>query len=210
MLSVHLRRTGWLVAAWALFVLPLSANDWPQFRGPTSDGIVEAEGLPEHWSRTENVAWVTEIPGAGWSSPIVSGDLVVLTSVTSEGTVETPQGGLYGGGERGVPTDVHPWTVYALDANSGAIQWEREVRSGIPVTSHHLKNTFASETPVTDGERFYVYFGNVGLYCLDLNGDVLWSREVESAQMVNGWGTGASPVLHDGRVYLVHDSEAQS
>ena len=209
-LSIHLRRTGWLVAAWALFVLPVSANDWPQFRGPTSDGIVEAEGLPEHWSRTENVAWVTEIPGAGWSSPIVSGDLVVLTSVTSEGTVETPQGGLYGGGERGVPTDVHHWTVYALDANSGAIQWEREVRSDIPVTSHHLKNTFASETPVTDGERFYVYFGNVGLYCLDLNGDVLWSREVESAQMVNGWGTGASPVLHDGRVYLVHDSEDQS
>ena len=97
-----------------------------------------------------------------------------------------------------------------MDVATGALQWERDVHTGVPTGSHHLKNTFASETPVTDGQRIYAYFGNVGLYCLDMDGQVLWSREVEPSQTRLGWGTAASPVLHDGRLYVVNDNNEQS
>ena len=89
-------------------------------------------------------------------------------------------------------------------------RWRTEVHAGVPATSHHLKNTFASETPVTDGEHVYALFGNIGLYALGLDGTVRWSRGLPPAETRNGWGTAASPVLHDGRVYLVVDSEEQS
>ena len=140
----------------------------------------------------------------------MSGDTVFLTSVTSDDDVETPRPGLYFGGDRRTPTALHHWMIYAVDVATGELRWERDVHSGAPATSHHLKNTFASETPVTDGDRLYVYFGNVGLFCLDRSGQVLWSREVASSRTRFGWGTAASPVLHDGRLYLVNDNDDQS
>ena len=189
---------------------PAENDDWVQFRGPGARGVVEDQNLPETWSTTENVAWMADISGLGWSSPIVSGDSVFLTSVVSAAAVEAPQGGLYFGGERPTPTAVHHWMVYAVNVATGALQWERDVHTGVPTGSHHLKNTFASETPVTDGQRIYAYFGNVGLYCLDMDGQVLWSREMEPSQTWLGWGTAASPVLHDGRLYVVNDNNEQS
>jgi outer membrane protein assembly factor BamB len=187
-------------------------DEWRQFRGPGARGVVlgDASGLPVTWSTTDNVAWASQIPGLGWSSPIVTGDTVFVTSVVSDGDVETPQGGLYFGGDRDAPRGVHHWNVYALDVATGAPRWERTVHSGVPEIAHHLKNTFASETPVTDGERLYVSFGNVGLFCFDLAGQLLWSREVEPSRTRYGWGTAASPVLHDGRLYVVNDNDEQS
>ncbi len=190
----------------------LGNDDWRQFRGPGARGVVDdaGAGLPDTWSTTENVAWASDIPGLGWSSPIVTGGTVVLTSVVSDGEVETPAGGLYFGGDRDAPSSVHQWNVYALDVATGALQWERTVHSGVPETAHHLKNTFASETPVTDGERLYISFGNVGLFCFDLAGQLLWSRDVEPSRTRYGWGTASSPVFHDGRLYVVNDNDEQS
>jgi outer membrane protein assembly factor BamB len=186
-------------------------DDWPQFRGAGARGVVDdAEGLPDRWSTTDNVAWVADIPGLGWSSPIVTGDTVLVTAVVSDGDIETPQGGLYFGGDRDAPTSVHHWNVYALDVATGALRWQRTVHSGVPDIAHHLKNTFASETPVTDGERLYVSFGNVGIFCFDLEGQLLWSRDVEPRLTRYGWGTAASPALHDGRLYVVNDNDEQS
>ena len=190
---------------------PAAAQEgWPRFRGPGALGVAEESGLPETWSTTENVAWVRDIEGFGWSSPIVWGDTVFLTTVVSTGEVEAPLGGLYLGGERGVPSDEHRWLVYAIDAATGATRWEREVHRGIPPTSHHLKNTYASETPVTDGEHVYAYFGNVGLFCLTLDGRLLWSRQFDPVATRAGWGTAASPVLHGDRIYIVNDNDEQS
>ena len=100
--------------------------------------------------------------------------------------------------------------VYAIDFTSGKIRWEREVHRARPASSRHLKNSYASETPVTDGTRVYAYFGNVGLFVFDMNGTPLWSKDFGAVNMRNGWGTAASPVLHRDRLYIVNDNDTQS
>ena len=187
------------------------AQDWPQFRGPEASGVVaDNEQLPERWSSSENISWRTTIPGLGWSSPIVTNGLIVFTTVVSDGDVEFPEGGWYGGGEREIPADVHHWLVYALDLETGMTRWITEVHADVPQSSHHVKNTFASETSVSDGDRLYVMFGNLGIYALDFDGAILWSRDLRPALTRNGWGTAGSPVIHEGRLYVVVDTDDQS
>ena len=185
----------------------MTAEQWPQFRGPGSTGVSESTKLPDTWSTTEHVRWKTPIRGEGWSSPIAWGNRVFVTAVVPAETTETPQRGLYLKGERPAPTFDHRWMVYAIDFTTGKIVWEREAHRGVPETARHLKNTYASETPVTDGKRVYVLFGNVGLFAYDVDGTPAWSARLEPKATRNGWGTGASPALHDGRLYVVHDNE---
>jgi len=155
-------------------------ENWPQFRGEDSTGVSHNHKLPIAWSTNLNVAWKTSIPGIGWSSPIVWGDRILITSVIKEGEVEPPRKGLYFGGERPTPsTSLHHWMVYCFDWQTGRKSWERQGHEGAPSSSLHLKNTYASETPVTDGERIYAYFGNVGLY----------SRFCGQIALVTGVGT---------------------
>ena len=200
-----------LLLALVVPVAVIANEHWPQFRGPGSTGVVEDPSLPEKWSATENVVWKTPIPGMGWSSPIVWGDRVFLTTVVTAGDVEPPKKGLYFGGERlGLSQDEHRWVVYCLDVKTGKILWEREAYKGLVKTSRHLKNSYASETPVTDGQRVYAYFGNVGLFCYDLKGTLLWKQEMETRKTRFGWGTAASPVLYQDRLYLVNDNDEQS
>src|SRR5882672_11243622 len=156
----------------------LAQENWPQFRGEDSRAVATNKHLPTSWSTNQNVAWKAKVPGMGWSSPIVWGDKIFVTSVVKDGEVEPPKKGLYFGGERPTPsTNTHHWMVYGFDWQTGKQIWERQVHEGSPATSVHLKNTYASETPVTDGERVYAYFGNLGLYCYDMNGKELWSRK---------------------------------
>ena len=189
-----------------------SADDrGPQFRGPGARGVSDESGLPTRWTTTENVVWAADIPGFGWSSPIVWDGTVYLTTVVSSETVEAPLGGLYRGRETWRASEAeHRWLVYAFDVESGAVKWEREVHRGSPPRGHHLKNTLASETPVTDGESVYAYFGNVGLFSLDTNGVVQWSLPIEATDNRLGWGTAASPVLYRDRLYIVNDNDDQS
>lgn len=188
----------------------VAGDRWPQFRGPESVGVAEDSGLPDTWSSTHNVAWRTEIPGAGWSSPVVWGDRIFLTSAISAEPKEPPKKGLYFGGNRGAPGDQHRWMVYSIDWKTGKILWEREVHRGVPKSARHLKNTYASETPVTDGERLYAYFGNIGMFCFDYKGKLLWSKHWGPFNTRYGWGTAASPVLHENRIYIVNDNDDQS
>ncbi len=184
--------------------------NWPGFRG-LSGGVVEDEVLPVSWNTSENVVWKVDVLGRGWSCPVVWGDKVFLTTVASEGHVEEAKKGLYFGGNRDkASTDVHHWIVYCFDWDSGKILWEKTVHKGKPAQSVHIKNTYASETPVTDGRRVYFYFGNVGLFCFDLEGKELWRKNVEPAKMRYNWGTAASPVLHGDHVFIVNDNQEQS
>ena len=200
-----------MVATAELPGAPAGGANWPQFRGSAGQGIAANENLPEHWSATENVAWKTEIPGHGWSSPIVWADRIFLTTAVSSGETEPPKKGLYFGGERrDAPRPEHAWKVLCLDLTSGKVRWERVVHQGVPAGPIHLKNTYASETPVTDGERVYAYIGNVGVFCLDFEGRPVWSKTLEPHKTAHGWGTAGSPVVHANRLYLVNDNDEQS
>jgi outer membrane protein assembly factor BamB len=187
-----------------------SQNEWPQFRGPGSRGIGNSERLPLTWSQTNNIVWHINLPGRGWSSPIVSGKNVFLTTAVSDGTEEAPKKGLYFGGERPLTKNRQRWIGICLDRDTGKQRWATELFADQPSTPIHLKNSYASETPVTDGEHFYALFGQIGLYCLDLDGKIVWSKPFEPHKTANGWGTSASPVLYGDRIYVVADNEEKS
>lgn len=203
-----------LISALVVLTIPaavVATDHWPQFRGPGATGVVEDPALPDTWSATENVVWKVPVPGLGWSSPIVWGDLVFLTSVVKQGETEAPRKGLYFGGERrDLSTDEHRWMVYAIDFRTGRTVWEREAFRGQVKTARHLKNSYASETPVTDGRHIYAYFGNLGLFCYDLKGRLIWKKEFEPRPTRFGWGTAASPVLHRDRVFILNDNDESS
>lgn len=191
----------------------LVAQDWPQFRGPEARGIIESPvSPPTTWSESENVAWKTDIAGRGWSSPVVVGNQVFITTVTQEtGKPEEAKPGLYFGGDRNKPADiVLSWKVISLNLKTGEQNWEEVLHSGKPVTSRHLKNSYASETPVSDGQQLYVLFGNLGCYCLSLEGDLVWEHKLPANKTRNDWGTAASPVLHQDSLFIVDDNEEQS
>ncbi|MES1213587.1 MAG: PQQ-binding-like beta-propeller repeat protein [Singulisphaera sp.] len=188
-----------------------AAENWPQFRGPLSNSVADDTDLPERWSGTENVAWKTKIPGRGWSAPIVWGKRIFLTSVTSaDDQAERKRGIYFGGDQKVAPQTPHQWRVFCLDRDDGRVLWERVGHEGIPPQSVHLKNTYASETPVTDGERVYAYFGNLGIFCFDVDGAPQWSRTLGSFHTADGMGTGSSPILHGEQVIVLNDNEDDS
>ncbi len=189
----------------------VSQEHWPAFRGESARGISEADNLPLTWSETENVAWKKEIMGRGWASPIVWGNQVIITTVISSGEVEEPKKGLYFGGERPEPPkDLHRWKVFSFDTENGKTLWETQLKEAAPSSTVHVKNTYASETPVTDGKHVYVYFGYMGLYCLDLQGEIIWKHQWAPKKTRYGWGTSSSPILHKDRVIIVNDNEEES
>jgi len=188
---------------------PLVAEDWPQFRGTLAGVGQDHPDLPDTWSTTENVVWKVDVPGLAWSSPVIWGDHVFFTSVASSVPQDPPKPGFYLG-DWPASKAPHRWMVYDVDFTTGKTRWEREVSTAPPALAKHLKNSYASETPVTDGERVYVYFGNVGLFAFDLAGKPVWSVPIGPFKTRNNWGTSSSPALFGDRIYLVHDNDEQS
>lgn len=187
------------------------AEDWPQFRGPGGTGVITSKVLPpDRWSATDNLAWKHDVPGHGWSCPIVVAGRVFVTSCVSEAKVGAPKTGYYAPTDCKIHKGEHRWVVTCLDAATGKVLWERVAHKGEPKHPIHVKASYASETPITDGARVYAYFGNVGLYCYDLDGKELWQTTWPVVPTRLGWGTGASPVLHGDRLYLVNDNEKSS
>ena len=212
-----------------------SAENWPQFRGPGGSGVSETATPPTKWSETDNIAWIATIPGRAWSSPIVWGSTLFVTSAVSiDGAFKEPSTGIYGNDyaaelaeqglsdeevmERVITRDIElaseteaiRYMLYALDAESGEVLWEREAHRGKPFGGRHRKNTYASETPATDGERVYAYFGNVGLYCYSMEGELIWRKQWEPQKIYLDFGTASSPIVADERVYIQHDNQEES
>jgi outer membrane protein assembly factor BamB len=186
-------------------------SNWPQFRGPSAAGISMNPSLPDKWSAKENVSWKTDLPGRSWSSPIVWGNHVFLTAVVNSGESEPPKKGLYFGGERpDPPKSEHQWKVMCLNLTTGKLEWERTVHQGSPQTPIHLKSSYGAETPVTDGQRVYAYFGSLGVFALTPDGKEAWSKRLEPRKMRYGWGTASSPALQGERVIIVNDNEEQA
>ena len=190
--------------------LAAGQDQWTKFRGAAAGAVADDPRLPEQWSDTENVAWKTRVPGLGWGSPVVWDEHVFLTSAVSTGQEEMPVPGLYEQDSISANAE-HRWTVYDIDFETGAIRWERDLHRELPRLRRHLKNSYASETPVTDGELLYVYFGSLGLVAaLDFDGSEVWRKEIGVFNTVIDIGTAASPVLHADRLFIVNDNTTAS
>jgi outer membrane protein assembly factor BamB len=150
-----------------LFLSSIRAEDWPEFRGPTGQGIAQDKRLPFEWSNTRNVVWKQLIPGTGWSSPVVvRGHIYLTTSVP-----------VAGNGDQSL-------RVLCLDSKQGKVQWNKEIfrQQGATAPGIHSKNSHASPTPLVYDQRLYVHFGHQGTACLDLAGKVLWrSNQIKYA-----------------------------
>jgi outer membrane protein assembly factor BamB len=204
-----------------LFVLPLAlvsaslhAEDWLQFRG-NGTGLSNEKGLPSEWSGDKNVLWKAKMTGRGWASPIVVGDKVIIVAASSELDGAPRPGGKGGfgppGGGRGARPGVgFKWTIACLDRTSGKELWKETALEAKPKVATHGQNTYASETPVTDGERVYVYFGMHGLFCYDLTGKLVWKKDLGSYRTQSNWGTSSSPVLDGERLFIQVDNEQKS
>lgn len=187
-------------------------DNWMRFRGEDATGVAEDDPrYPIEWDHEKNVRWVADVPGWGWGSPIVYGDKVFISAVHSDDDYEKPKGGLYlGGGRKKPPEPVHHWMVYCLDLAKGDVLWKHEAHTGKPQVPRHPKSTYAAETPTTDGERLFVLFGDVGLYCYDFSGQPLWSREIEPKKTMQGYGAAASPIVQGDQVIMTYDNQEES
>ncbi len=211
---------------------PVATNDWTQFRGPQSNPVGTHPRLAERWSRTENVEWSQEIPGRGWSSPIVTGGKVFVTTVTTDGKSKSPQIGteysedyvqeLLKQGlsmkeiiDRLTARDIElphevitvHYFLYCLNLKNGKVDWKKEFYTGRPPGGRHRKNSFVSESPVTDGKHVYVYVANLGVWAFDVNGKLAWNTRLEPSPHQLDVGTGSSPVLTEKFVVVLNDNE---
>jgi len=194
------------------------AGSWPSFRGARASGIAEGQNLPDNWdgAKGANVLWRTAIPGLAHSSPIVWGNRVFVTSAVSSNPAATFRPGLYGDGDASDDRSVQRWTIFAIDKSTGKMLWERVAREGPPVDKRHIKSTYASATPVTDGRIVVASFGSQGVHAFDVDGHFLW--KVDLGRLNVGaydiptfeWGPASSPIIWNGMVILQCDTQDDS
>ncbi len=148
----------------------------------------------------------------GWSQPVVSGEKIFVTTAVADDEEKPVRGDLRGIVPEAADTRqiVYRWKVLCLAANTGEVLWEQIAHEGKPKTKKHRSNTYASETPATDGERLIAYFGMTGIYCYDLSGKPLWNKNLGAFTTQAGWGTGSSPVLYGDAVYVQCDNDQSS
>jgi outer membrane protein assembly factor BamB len=204
----------------------LNAGDWPQWRGPGGQGISSETGLPAQWSTSENIAWKAKLAGVGSSSPIVWGDLVLVTSQIGDAPVRSGNShpllsrdnpALAGretaiGGRRSQPAGGKSEIYLAVEAfhrKDGRRLWEYRVAASGELPENHEKHNMASPTPVTDGECIYTWFGNGQVLALDMQGKLVWKRHLgeEYGSFLNPWGHGSSPTLYADLLVLLCDHE---
>lgn len=199
-----------------LLAVELGADHWPHWRGPSASGVSRESALPERWSDSENVAWKAPLRGLGISSPIVWGDLVIVTSQAGSGTVRPGPRLVQGGnpteaGERPLGGGVASgdgkvvFLVSAFDRRTGRQAWQFELPAEGPLPSVHEKHNLASPSPVTDGERVYAWFATGQIAAIDLAGKLVWKKHLgaEYGPFEINWGHGSSPVVYKDRLILV-------
>lgn len=216
----------WLIAT--CFLTPLFAQDdaefaasWPNFRGPTFNGVSTTATPPTEWDEEtgKNIAWKVELPGSGNnSSPVVWGDRVfVLTSIPlgsaeqERPPQEAQQPRRRGGGGGGPAPVMTRFVTLCYDRNTGKLLWEKVAVEAVPHQGTHGDHSFASASPTTNGKHVYSHFGSRGLYCYDMDGELIWKRD-DFGQMNtrNGFGEGSSPLLHGDIIVVPWDHEGES
>ena len=195
-----------------------SAGRWPSFRGPAAAGVADGQNLPDQWNPAtgRNILWRQAIPGLAHSSPIVWGDTLFVTSAISSRPDATFKPGLYGNGDASDDRSAHRWMLYAIDARTGRIRWERVAARGEPRNKRHIKSTYASSSPATDGRIVVAWFGSQGVYAYDFDGGLRWSVDLGRVDMgayddpSYEWGPASSPIIWNGLVIVQCDTQADS
>lgn len=194
---------------------------WAYWRGPAADGMAVGDA-PLNWSDTQNVRWKTEIPGRGSSSPVVWDDRIFVTTAVKTGAAPEPKEEAKPAAKpaagRGMPFGQsgpqveHEFKVLSLDRNTGKILWERTAVTAVPHEGFHNQyGSFASNSPVTDGKNVYAFFGSRGMYCYDMDGNLVWKKDFGvKMRMRMAFGEGMAPVISGDRLILVFDHEDQS
>jgi outer membrane protein assembly factor BamB len=196
---------------------PAGAN-WPSFRGKDASGVAEDQNLPDKWDGKmgENMLWRTPIPGLAHSSPIVWGQQIFVSSAVSSDPKATFKPGQYGDGDASEDRSPQKWTLFALDKKTGKILWERIAYEGVPREKRHMKSTYASSTPATDGRIVVAWFGSQGVYAYDLSGRPLWKVDLGRLNLgaydipTYEWGTASSPIIWENLVILQCDNQDDS
>jgi outer membrane protein assembly factor BamB len=214
-----------LVALVTLSAVPLKADGitdealkyWPQWRGPTWNGVAPQADPPITWSKTKNLQWKTAIKGSGCGTPIVWGDRIfLLTAIALNKNLPVPNV---------IPADTpnmkrdaqvnaswkpQKFVIVCIDRTSGKLLWNRAVHEAMPHQGHHRKGGFASASPVTDGKYIYAYFGSMGLYCYDFEGRRIWKKDFAPQAIEASFGEASSPALFGDTLVIVVDHERQS
>ena len=215
-------------------------ESWPQWRGPDGNGVAVAGNPPVKWNESSNVKWKVKIPGSGYSTPVIWKDRIFVSSAintgkkaepsTSAAVTGSPQGSSSGGrgpggqgrpgggGRRGgfpgmtmTPTEIHQFVVLCLDRGTGNTIWQTKVDELLPHEGYKPNDgSFASVSPITDGEHVFASFGSRGLYCLDMSGNVKWKKDFGDMRIKMGFGEGSSPALHGDTLVVNWDHEDDS
>jgi outer membrane protein assembly factor BamB len=205
----------------AALLAPISADNggacdplqsaWAQWRGPLASGAAPNANPPAEWSETKNIRWKVVLPGKGHSSPIVFGDAVYVLAAAPKGAALPAVHDSAPGVHDSVPvTHRHEYMVLALARADGRVLWKTVVREEFPHEGGHVTGSQVSNSPVTDGQLLYAFFGSRGLYCLDLKGKILWQKDLGKMHTLHAHGEGSSPVVHGNKLIVNWDHEGDS
>ena len=211
------RRFFWL-AAWCVLsahaaLAGEAAENWGQWRGPLGTGVAPHGDPPLRWNEADgtNIHWKTEIPGRGHSTPVVWGDRVFLTTAIAVGDPLPPHPSTAPGNHDNLAvTHRHRFVALAVDRASGKILWQKTLREALPHEQGHQSGSLASNSPATDGEHLFAFFGSFGLYCLSVEGELVWKADFGPMQSLHGHGEGSSPVLYKDTLIVNWDHEGSS
>ena len=208
-----------LLATGAVSPAAAADSNWPAWRGPDATGVARDADPPTEWSETRNVRWKTAVPGLGHASPVVWGDKIfVLTAIETDKALEAVADAAATAApaappnRMGIkkPTQLHQFAVLAFDRQNGKLLWRKNVCEALPHEGIHADGSFASGSPVTDGERVYASFGSRGLYCLDMDGKPVWNKDLGPLTIKMSFGEGISPALHGDALIVNQDQEGKS
>lgn len=190
-------------------------QNWPQWRGPNASGVAPTGNPPIEWNENLNIEWKAEIPGIGHATPIIWKDqIILLSAVQTDRKAEIDElGEDQGQNEWMSPTKtdyIHKFVVMSVDRNDGKIVWQTTVREELPHSHTHQFGSWASNSPATDGELIYAYFGSHGLYCLNFKGEIQWERDFGPMEKVMSFGEGSSPALYQDKLIILRDHQGQS
>ncbi len=188
------------------FLMPQACigQSWPSFRGPLASGVAEGHPVPLKWDaeRSENIRWKTYIPGLGHSSPVVWGNRIFITTAVKDKGQSSLKVGMYGDVRSAKEENIFSWHILCIDREDGKILWDRRSYMGKPRIKRHPKSSHANSTPCTNGNYVVAFFGSEGMYCYDMEGNLIWKKDMGKLDWgffrspAAQWGGASSPVIH--------------